>query len=345
MNKDTTIRQLKQWDKQYHTLGKTSVSDTQYDRLKTEAKTLWPDHPYFQTVGSSTAGEKVKLPYVLGSLDKVKVDTVKAWLDSHKGPFQVMSKLDGISFYIEYNNGVVVRGATRGDGSYGQDISDKLKVICPEINTNDKIIFRGELVLKKDVDITKLGYKNRRNGVVGITNRKGLEHVELISPVFYEVIVRNGKSITAYEADKILQTIGLSTPKSRVFENAGNMSEFLVDKLVEWKTDEEYDIDGLVIVVYNSLRENIMIPENKVAFKCNTEAIEAKVVSVEWNTSRLGRVIPTVLLEPIDIGGVTISKATGFNALFIKENKIQQDTIVTIIRAGEVIPHIVDILS
>ena len=340
----TLIDELKTYDRLYHVNGEPEISDTEYDKMKEKAKKLFPNDPYFKSVGASVDGEKVKLPFVLGSLDKMKVDTVENWLSKYDGPFQASEKIDGCSFYVEYNHGQVVRGATRGDGYFGQDISEKLKIICPKISIKRNIFFRGELVLKKDVDIDVLGFKNRRNGVVGIINRAGVQNLQYVSPIFYEVLQDGDWEITPNYCDQIFEEIGLPTPCKTNFTKKFKV-ESLVQLLSDWKESAEYDIDGLVLSVYDEVRENVMFPENKVAFKVNQEAIPVRVIDVEWSVSRMGYIVPVVLIEPTEIDGATISRATGFNAKFIQENKIEKGSVVTIIRAGNVIPHIVEVIE
>jgi DNA ligase (NAD+) len=355
--RDKVIRHLKKYDNEYHTKGKATISDTEYDKMKTEAKKIWPDHEYFKTVGapvsSDKASTKVRLPYVLGSLDKMKIDTVQAWLAKYDGPFQASEKVDGMSFYVEYNGGEVIRGATRGDGTTGQDITNKLKLICPEIPLAGNIVFRGELVLKKTIDFTDINnkrikngkkpYKNRRGVVIGIINSDDFDLVHLISPVFYEVIAEDGEAISANDASVIFSQSGLPLVKSIV--SGIFKPEGLVELLAEWKADAEYDMDGLVLSVYDAIRENVMLPESRVAFKVNEDAVAVRVTGVEWTTSRNGRVIPVVLLEPTDIEGSTISRTTGFNAQFIFIEGIDTGAVIGLVKSGSVIPYLTEVIT
>jgi DNA ligase (NAD+) len=340
----TLIDELKTYDRLYHVNGEPEISDTEYDKMKEKAKKLFPNDPYFKSVGASVDGEKVKLPFVLGSLDKMKIDTIENWLSKYDGPFQASEKIDGCSFYVEYNHGQVVRGATRGDGYFGQDISEKLKIICPKISIKRNIFFRGELVLKKDVDIDALGFKNRRNGVVGIINRAGVQNLQYVSPIFYEVLQDGDWEITPNYCDQIFEEIGLPTPCKTNFTKKFKV-ESLVQLLSDWKESAEYDIDGLVLSVYDEVRENIMLPENKVAFKVNEDAVPVKVIDLEWNVSRMGYVIPVVLVEPTDINGTTISRASGFNAKFIQDQQIGRDAIIGLLKAGEIIPMVTETIK
>jgi DNA ligase (NAD+) len=156
---------LKHHDEKYDA-GKPEVSDTEYDKLRETAKELYPGDPYFQSVGAPKG--KVKLPYHLGSLNKVKTDNVLAWLKKNGKLFVISEKIDGASFMVEYQDGEVVAAYTRGDGEQGQDITEKAKLFCPTIDFGGYWAFRGEAVLPNPFDF---GYKNRRNGAAGLLNK------------------------------------------------------------------------------------------------------------------------------------------------------------------------------
>jgi len=106
---------------------------------------------------------------------------------------------------------------------------------------------------------------------------------------------------------------------------------------------ESYDIDGVVISVNKSERENVKHPKNKVAFKVQGEIVESKVADIEWNVSRTGKIVPVIIIEPISIGGVTINRTSGFNAEFIISNRIVKGNVIKLIRSGDVIPYIVEV--
>jgi len=114
-------------------------------------------------------------------------------------------------------------------------------------------------------------------------------------------------------------------------------------KLIEETT--QYDKDGVVITINNSEVENIKLPEKKIAFKFNKQMCETEVLAIEWNTSRTGKIIPIVLVNPVELGGATIQRATGFHAKYIYENEIGPGAIVKLIRSGDVIPYIDSVIK
>ena len=342
MKKRMIIEQLKQHDKDYFN-GIATMTDTEYDLLKEKAKNQYPLDPYFKTIGASATIDKVNLPYRLGSLDKTNIDNVYKWV-KEQGDIVVSLKLDGGSFMVIYENGKVTFAATRGDGNEGQDITEKIKSILPEIKVKDYVALRGELLLVGDEHL-KLGYKNRRNGVNGALANS----IESLVPVFYEVLDAPDIDVM-YEDQRLLyikDTLELPTVDFFVLYGKGNKNvvDLLVTKLMEAKSTLNYDIDGLVLTKNDSVRENVMIPENKIAFKVNTDAVKVKVTDIEWNVGRTRRIIPTILIEPTELDGVTISRTTGFNYDYIRDNQIGKDSIVGLIRAGSVIPYITEVFE
>jgi len=339
-HEENIIEQLKEYDRLYYTDGTSPVDDLDYDNLKEYAKSLTPDNPYFKEVGAPIIGDKVSLPYVLGSLNKVKEDTIQAWLDKQPGDiFFITEKLDGVSFMVTYENGKVSFAATRGDSSTGRDITDKAKIFCKPIKSKNRESYRAEAMLIDDAH-KKLGFKTRRNGAAGILNRDYLKDEEFITPIFYEAL----DSDLNNEEEKwaLMQNNFNSCPHYFVFDKKINTVDDLVKMLNFYKSNEDYEIDGLVITPMDYEREDVEFPDNKVAFKMNDIPVEARVEKVEWKVGRTGRVVPVVNIYPIEIQGVTISKATGFNYKFILDNQIGEESIVNIVRSGDVIPYITE---
>lgn len=345
MNKQL-IEQLKTADELYN-IGKSPMSDTSYDQLKETAKKLHPDDPYFKTVGSPVfKGKKIDLPFVLGSLDKVKTDTVEKWL-SGKKEIIASYKLDGVSFMVTFDNGEIVFAATRGDGQEGQDITDKMKYILPKIEYKKHVSLRGELLLTGN-DYKDMGFKNRRNGVAGLISREDVDIKDLmkITPIFYELLDVDDENIidgTENQRLYFIASIGLPVVFHVTLPNVDQV-EYLTEMIVISK-DMPFDCDGIVLTDNNSAREDVMFPENKVAFKVNTDAVKAKVIDVEWKLGRTGKLTPLVHIEPIELDGVTVSKATGFNYEFVAISGLGPSSSIGVVRSGGVIPFITEVFT
>lgn len=343
MNKH--IELLKLYDKAY-TEGRPAITDTEYDEFRRFVYSQYPDDPYFQTVGAPVqGGTKVSLPYVLGSLNKVKTDTVEKWTQG-KGELVASYKLDGVSFMCTWENDKVVFASTRGDGSEGQDITEKIKLIVPEIPGLHRVSLRGELLLTGD-DHIKLGFKNRRNGVAGIISKDdvSLDALDKLHPVFYEVLDNDGDvPRTEQERLKFIEDLNLNVVPWQTIATNEDLLNVLTLMITEAK-NQNYDTDGIVLTEDETEREDVMYPTNKVAFKVNTEAVRAKVAKVEWNLGRTGRVTPLVYIEPMELDGVTVSKATGFNAEFIATSGIGAGSVVGVVRSGGVIPYLTEVFD
>jgi DNA ligase (NAD+) len=337
---------LKKYDSLYAD-GNPTITDTQYDMLKESVRAQFPNDPYFEAVGSTVAnGNKISLPFVMGSLDKVKIDTVEKWFKEQNDDIIASYKMDGVSFACTWIDGSVSSAYTRGNGYEGQDITEKVKVFVKDITLPGKITMRGECVLIGDT-YKRLGFKNRRNGVAGLLNRDDVtvEDLKNIVPMFYEIIQSNYIIYTEEERLSLMNVLTKSVPKWITINKDNNLiSDTLVDLLVEAK-DGDVDVDGIVLTKNNSDRENVFYPEHKVAFKVNTEAVRVKVTDVTWNLGRTGRITPLVYVEPVGLGGVTVSKATGFNYKFIVDNDLGIGSEIGIVRSGDVIPFITEIYT
>lgn len=324
---------LKKWDVEYHENGTPSVPDAVYDTMKEKAS--------YSSVGAPVSGDKVKLPFVLGSLKKV--DDVEKWFNDNKGPYLISSKLDGISIMLTFKKGELIFASRRGDGYYGKNITEKIKKIQPTLERKVNLSVRGEAIITSDKNPKDYGVSNRRNWAAGILNRIDDEGIENIKLVFYEILDCEQELNTETERFCFMNDLGLETPYWGIYEALP--VTMLKGMLESHKKVVPFDMDGLVIAVNESEREDVLIPENKIAFKVNDDPIQVKVKDVIWETSRTGRVIPVVEIEPTEIGGVIVKRATGHNASFIKDFFVCKGAIVDIVRSGDVIPYIVDVKS
>ena len=341
----------------------SSVSDTEFDSLVEYYETKFNESFFY--IGPTG---KVQLPVYLGSLDKCKEDGAlnnfkkriteyhSSYNITHPGKIEflnevvIMEKIDGLSCLLEIA-GRDVRLYTRGDGYNGTNITclrDDLNLGFLSLSTlktyvqtyEESILIRGEIVIKKEVFEKKYSkqFKNARNFTSGVINSKTKDYsmVGDLSFIAYEYM-------NEYKGDKLrlLQSIGFETPKHEICDVKTLSKELLTKKYEQYKQSAEYDIDGLV--VGDMLKHNEVDgsnPKYKIAFKMNIEFSNATVETVEWNISKNGIIKPRVKIEPIELNGVTINYATGFNAKFINDHNIGRGTVVQITRSGDVIPHI-----
>ena len=339
-------------DIQYYNLGEPIFNDDEYDEIKEYLKTIDKKNDYFKRVGADVAiDNKVKLPFYLGSQDKIKDDdkTLQKWLKKYNLPssYVISEKLDGISCLIIINNNKI-RIYTRGNGIYGQDITQLKDIIkgIPIFNDKQKIAIRGELIINKK-NWTKIADKgaNARNVVAGTINSKVIDiniakYIEFIA---YDVLNprTNIKNALEYAA-----TLKFNVVK-HIIKSELSISS-LYDLFKNWKETSNYEIDGLVITHNDIYKiksgEN---PKYSFAFKSlkMQQEVDVIVSDIEWNISKDKYIKPIVKFNEIKLNGVKIKQATGFNADYIVKNIIGIGSKITIIRSGDVIPYIKNVLT
>ena len=326
----------------YYTVGAPIMSDNEYDILYeyTTNKFKKPEG-----VGAAVEKNKVRLPYEMASMDKIKPDTgaLVSWKAKYKGPYVLSCKLDGVSGMYS-TEGDVPKLYTRGDGKVGQDISHLISKL--RLPKEKGIVIRGEFVIPKEVFATKYADKfaNPRNLVAGIVNRKTVdEKIKDIRFVAYEVIKPESLTTSAQMAK--LATLDVDVVQNETLTDITN--ESLSQVLQNWRKNYLFEIDGVIVADDNIHPRGAGNPDHAFAFKMvlSDQVAEAHVVDVLWSASKDGYLKPRVQILPLKLGGVTIQFATGFNGSFIEENKIGIGAIIQIIRSGDVIPKIMAVTT
>lgn len=326
-------------DKYYNDIS--VLSDSEYDILVDVLKDRDPKNKILKMIGAKVLKNKVKLPYYMGSMDKIKPDSnnLEKWINKYDGPYILSDKLDGVSGLFVRKDGIS-KLYTRGDGNEGTDISNLIKYIDDlNIKLEDDIAVRGELIMSKD-NFKKYSDKmaNARNMVSGLVNSKTVD-VDIMKDmnfVAYELIDKNMKLSN--------QLIKLSMYGFRTvyYDTIDKISKDILSKQLSIRRNESmYEIDGIIVSddkIYE--RNTDGNPEYAFAFKETSEMKDAVVRKVEWNISKDGYLKPTIIIDPIYLSGVLVKRATAFNGKYVKDNNIGENTIVTIVRSGEVIPYI-----
>ena len=330
----------------YNDPENTLLTDNEYDIIKEYMEKKYPKNKVLDQIGAPIQDKnKVKLPYFMASMDKIKPDTnaLQKWKDKYKGPYVLSAKLDGISgLYSTENNEQKLY--TRGNGEVGQDISHLIPFL--RLPTTPDITIRGELIMKKStfIDKYKDQFSNSRNLVSGLVNQKKLEPEKFkdLDFVAYEVIKPTLKPSDQME---FLEKEDVDVVINETKKNIDNtiLSEILVD----WRENYEYTIDGVIVEndeIYKRTEEN---PKHAFAFKMvlSDQIAEAKVLNVLWAPSKDGYLKPRIQIEPVVLGGAKIEYATAFNAAFVEDNKIGIGALVKLVRSGDVIPHIMEVIE
>lgn len=324
----------------YYNNSESILSDNEYDILEDFYKNNWASDEI--DIGAPIQGKnKVELPFEMASMDKIKPDSgaLPGWIKKYKGPYVLSCKLDGVSGLYMCDNEGKHRLYTRGDGHTGQDISHLIHPLgLPKLPKN--VAIRGEFILKKHVfeDKYKDSFANARNLVSGMVNRKSAdEKVKDLDYITYEVI-----SPVMIPSEQLLfsKQLGLKVVEHLVVDTLSN--EYLSAILVDWRANYDYEIDGVIVTDNEIHPRSSGNPEHAFAFKMvlSDQMAEAKVVDVIWTPSKDGYLKPRVRIEPIQLTGVRIEYATGFNGKFIQDNKIGLGAVITMVRSGDVIPYI-----
>ena len=269
---------------------------------------------------------------------------IDKWIKDYPGEVIISDKLDGISFLL-VSNSREYKIYTRGNGTYGKDITNIQKYISlPKLK--GEFVVRGEiLVTKQNYEKVKDHFSNPRSFVAGMSNQKDFskkaDMLKLLDFVCYEFIHPEMKPS---EQMLNLKKNGFKTVNNVKLPNF-NFNK-LSDYMLERKKKSIYEIDGLIITQnkFNS-RNTDGNPKYSFAFKMDLEFAITKVINVEWNASKHGKLKPIVNIEPIVLCGTINRKATGNNADFIVKNGIGPGAIVKMIKGGEIIPKIVEVLE
>jgi DNA ligase (NAD+) len=353
-------------DKYYNTM-KSVISDPVYDMLIDFLKLKSPKSKVLKNIGAKIKSKnKVSLDYHLGSMDKIKPPSnqLEVWKKKYHPPYILTDKLDGISALLVYKKDSI-KMYTRGTSSEGLDISHLIKYLenIPNIDTikeyckknnliashSDNIIaFRGELLIKEKTfnDNWADEFKNARNTVAGLVNSKTI-NPQLAADtdlVLYEVVDPYHQMSRQLE---IIEDLKFNCVHSKII-NKEITFELLSEYFKKRRTTSEYMVDGIIIT--NDLkhkRNTSGNPSYAFAFKDILEDQKAntKVKSIEWNISKDGYLIPTLLLEPVVISGVEIKRVTGHNAKYVVDNKLGNGAMIELIRSGDVIPYINKVLK
>lgn len=333
------------------------ISDEIFDKLWDSLLARAPQSEVLKNVGAPPPSrsdiEKVKLPYWMGSMDKVKPDSkeLAKWLATFKGAYVISEKLDGLSALITYSDYQITQTHlyTRGDGSEGQNIDHLIPYLNLPRKVEGKYAIRGEFVISKEKFSAKYAakYPKARSLVAGIINSKHPDKavVRDIDFVAYEIIYPD--RMLPSDQFALLAKLRFNLANHGLY--AQLTSQKLSGILLEFKNSSKYEIDGIIITNDAEYSRNIAgNPKYSVAFKMLTDAsqlVETTVVGVEWNASKHGALKPRIKVEPVILGGDTVMYATGFNAKFIVQNKIASGSKVRIMKSGDVIPYIESVVK
>ena len=380
MNKrmNELVALLNRYATEYYTSDNPSVSDSEYDRLYrelVELETAYPDQvladsPTHRVGGKVLDGfEKYSHQYPLYSLqdafsrEELEAFDARVRKEVSHPTYICELKIDGLSISLTYEKGIFVVGATRGDGSIGENITENLKRVKDiplTLKEELDITVRGECYMPR-ASFDQVNQARQENGEPEFANPRNAAAGTLRQLDTAVVAKRNLATFLYQEASpstrdsqekvlKHLEQLGfVVNPKRILAENIDEIWNF-IQEVGQERENLPYDIDGVVIKVNDlasqeELGFTVKAPKWAVAYKFPAEEKEAQLLSVDWTVGRTGVVTPTANLTPVQLAGTTVSRATLHNVDYIAEKDIRKDDTVIVYKAGDIIPAVLRVVE
>ncbi|MBF9648764.1 NAD-dependent DNA ligase LigA [Streptococcus pseudopneumoniae] len=380
MNKrmNELVALLNRYAAEYYTSDNPSVSDSEYDRLYrelVELETAYPDQvladsPTHRVGGKILDGfEKYSHQYPLYSLqdafsrEELEAFDARVRKEVAHPTYICELKIDGLSISLTYEKGILLAGATRGDGSIGENITENLKRVKDiplTLQEELDITVRGECYMPR-ASFDQVNQARQENGEPEFANPRNAAAGTLRQLDTAVVAKRNLATFLYQEASpstrdsqekvlKHLEQLGfVVNPKRILAENIDEIWDF-IQEVGQERENLPYDIDGVVIKVNDlagqeELGFTVKAPKWAVAYKFPAEEKEAQLLSVDWTVGRTGVVTPTANLTPVQLAGTTVSRATLHNVDYIAEKDICKDDTVIVYKAGDIIPAVLRVVE
>ncbi|RRR54467.1 NAD-dependent DNA ligase LigA [Streptococcus suis] len=369
---------LNQYAKEYYQLDQPSVSDSEYDTLYRELveletahpELILPDSPTHRVGGKVLDGfEKYSHVYPLFSLqDAFSREELEAFDQRVRKEFPRATyicelKIDGLSISLTYEAGNLVVGATRGDGSVGENITENLKRVADIPLTLPEavdITVRGECYMPKDSfdrvnkqrqEAGEAEFANPRNAAAGTLRQldTGVVAQRGLATFLYQEASPSEATSQSQVLEK-LDALGFVTNHEYCLAESIDDTWDFIEKIAERRDDLPYEIDGVVIkvndlAIQEELGFTVKAPRWAVAYKFPAEEKEAEILSVDWTVGRTGVVTPTANLSPVQLAGTTVSRATLHNVDYIAEKDIRIGDTVIVYKAGDIIPAVLKVVD
>mgnify|MGYP000862017490 FL=1 len=372
------VELLNRYATEYYTSDNPSVSDSEYDRLyrelveleKAHPDQVLPESPTHRVGGKILDGfEKYSHQYPLYSLQdafsREELDAFDARVRKELDDVTYICelKIDGLSISLTYEQGIFVAGATRGDGSIGENITENLKRVKDiPLSLSEKIdiTVRGECYMPR-ASFDQVNQSRQENGEPEFANPRNAAAGTLRQLDTAVVAKRNLATFLYQEASpstrdsqekvlKHLEQLGFVVNQRRLLAHSMDEVWAFIQEIGQERDQLPYDIDGVVIKVNDlagqeQLGFTVKAPKWAVAYKFPAEEKEAKLLSVDWTVGRTGVVTPTANLTPVQLAGTTVSRATLHNVDYIAEKDIRKDDTVIVYKAGDIIPAVLRVVE
>ena len=369
---------LNRYATEYYTSDNPSVSDSEYDRLYRELVELEADYPDQVLADSPThrvggkvldGFEKYSHQYPLYSLqdafsrEELEAFDARVRKELPQPTYICELKIDGLSISLTYENGILVAGATRGDGSVGENITENLKRVKDiPLTLPEKldITVRGECYMPRaSFDLVDQArqengepeFANPRNAAAGTLRQ--LDTAVVAKRNLATFLYQEASPSTRDSQEKVLEhleQLGFVVNSKRILAESMDEIWDFIQEVGQERDNLPYDIDGVVIKVNDlagqeELGFTVKVPKWAVAYKFPAEEKEAQLLSVDWTVGRTGVVTPTANLTPVQLAGTTVSRATLHNVDYIAEKDIRKDDTVIVYKAGDIIPAVLRVVE
>ena len=369
---------LNRYATEYYTSDNPSVSDSEYDRLYRELVELEADYPDQVLADSPThrvggkvldGFEKYSHQYPLYSLqdafsrEELEAFDARVRKELPQPTYICELKIDGLSISLTYENGILVAGATRGDGSVGENITENLKRVKDiPLTLPEKldITVRGECYMPRaSFDLVNQArqengepeFANPRNAAAGTLRQ--LDTAVVAKRNLATFLYQEASPSTRDSQEKVLEhleQLGFVVNSKRILAESMDEIWDFIQEVGQERDNLPYDIDGVVIKVNDlagqeELGFTVKVPKWAVAYKFPAEEKEAQLLSVDWTVGRTGVVTPTANLTPVQLAGTTVSRATLHNVDYIAEKDIRKDDTVIVYKAGDIIPAVLRVVE
>lgn len=331
--------------------GNPIMSDAEWDAELKALKYENPTSKVLQGVGWGYSPKNSELEVKshwltnLHGFDKIFVSEELSSLSSISGYYT--PKYDGASVTLYYQNGDLKLALTRGDGTTGSDVTDKLRYVVPNQIDPDIKVVSGEWIMSK-TELSKLGNSrlSHRNIAVGALMRKTYDPKEISNFDFVAYRIEKSNLLPGYITEgRAFVTHALSNCGFNVAPyKIATPDDTFKSVMSKFNSDVDYNLDGIVFesaIIYDS-KSGTYNYQDEIAYKYNSQREVTTVTKIDWNFTRTGKYVPTVEYDPVYLSGAMCSRATAFNAKYILDNKIGVGSEVVVTRSGEVIPYITE---
>ncbi|WP_247906638.1 NAD-dependent DNA ligase LigA [Streptococcus anginosus] len=372
------VKLLNQYAHEYYTTDNPSVSDSEYDKLYHELLDLekqypefvQPDSPTHRVGGKVLEGfEKYQHQYPLYSLqDAFSREELDAFDTRIRKDFPDISylcelKIDGLSISLMYEKGILVAGATRGDGSVGENITENLKRVKDiplKLPSEVDMTVRGECYMPRSSfdAVNQLRqengepeFANPRNAAAGTLRQ--LDTAIVAKRNLATFLYQEASPTSATSQEAVLNQLsknGFSVNERHILAHSMDEVWQFIGQITQERDQLPYDIDGVVIkvndlVMQEELGFTVKAPKWAIAYKFPAEEKEAQLLSVDWTVGRTGVITPTANLTPVQLAGTTVSRATLHNVDYIAEKDIRKGDTVIVYKAGDIIPAVLQVVE